>query len=156
MGINAAAVDLEKSTGRRFMTLLHAAFSGGGILGALSAGALLSAGMAYQFVYLGVLIPLGAVILAVTLTGFPPSVESRRRRRGDRTFPALPERTSTSRRRDRYSRAASEGEMEHWSGIYLRQSLALPVLVGASGVAVFHAAMAVGRLGAAEVVAPLR
>lgn len=40
----------------------------------------------------------------------------------------------------------SEGEMEHWSGIYLRESLALPVLLGASGVAVFHAAMAVGRL----------
>jgi MFS family permease len=36
VGINAAAVDLEKSTGRRFMTLLHAAFSGGGVAGALS------------------------------------------------------------------------------------------------------------------------
>lgn len=42
--------------------------------------------------------------------------------------------------------------MEHWSGIYLRQSLALPALVGASGVAVFHAAMAAGRLGVAGVV----
>ncbi|HKZ26656.1 MAG TPA: MFS transporter [Rubrobacteraceae bacterium] len=151
VGINAAAVDLEKSTGRRFMTLLHAAFSGGGVAGALSAGALLSAGMDYRFVYLGVLIPLGAVILAVTLTGFPPSVESEggeeiERSRLYRNVPLLLVAAIAT------LGLLSEGEMEHWSGIYLRQSLALPVLVGASGVAVFHAAMAVGRLGAAGVV----
>lgn len=151
VGINAAAVDLEKSTGRRFMTLLHAAFSGGGVAGALSAGALLSAGMDYRFVYLGVLIPLGAVILAVTMTGFPPSVESEggeeiERSRLYRNVPLLLVAAIAT------LGLLSEGEMEHWSGIYLRQSLALPVLVGASGVAVFHAAMAVGRLGAAGVV----
>ena len=151
VGINAAAVDLEKSTGRRFMTLLHAAFSGGGVTGALSAGALLSAGMDYRFVYLGVLIPLGAVILAVTLTGFPPSVESEggeeiERSRLYRNVPLLLVAAIAT------LGLLSEGEMEHWSGIYLRQSLALPVLVGASGVAVFHAAMAVGRLGAAGTV----
>jgi MFS family permease len=151
VGINAAAVDLEKSTGHRFMTLLHAAFSGGGVAGALSAGALLSAGMDYRFVYLGVLIPLGAVILAVTLTGFPPSAESEggeeiERSRLYRNVPLLLVAAIAT------LGLLSEGEMEHWSGIYLRQSLALPVLVGASGVAVFHAAMAVGRLGAAGVV----
>lgn len=43
--------------------------------------------------------------------------------------------------------------MEHWSGIYLRQTLELPALLGASGVAVFHAAMTAGRLGAAWTVA---
>jgi MFS family permease len=151
VGINAAAVDLEKSTGRRFMTLLHAAFSGGGVAGALSAGALLSVGMDYRFVYLGVLIPLGAVILAVTLTGFPSSVESEggekiERSRLYRNVPLLLVAAIAT------LGLLSEGEMEHWSGIYLRQSLALPVLVGASGVAVFHAAMVVGRLGAAGVV----
>jgi MFS family permease len=43
--------------------------------------------------------------------------------------------------------------MEHWSGIYLRQNLELPALLGASGVAVFHATMAAGRLGTAWTVA---
>ena len=152
VGINAAAVDLERSAGRRFMTLLHAAFSGGGVAGALSAGALLSAGMDYRFVYLGVLIPLGAVILAVTLTGFPSSEgvqesgEKIERSRLYRNVPLLLVAAIAT------LGLLSEGEMEHWSGIYLRQSLALPVLVGASGVAVFHAAMTVGRLGAAGVV----
>lgn len=46
----------------------------------------------------------------------------------------------------------SEGEMEHWSGIYLRDTLGLPALLGGSGVAVFYAAMAAGRLGTAAVV----
>ena len=153
VGINAAAVDLEKSTGRRFMTLLHAAFSGGGVAGALSAGVLLSAGIDYRFIYLGVLIPLGAVILAVTLTGFPPSAESPEsgeeieRSRLYRNVPLLLLLVAIAT-----LGLLSEGEMEHWSGIYLRQSLALPALVGASGVAVFHAAMAAGRLGAAGVV----
>src|ERR687890_2616957 len=152
VGINAAAVDLEKSTGRRFMTLLHAAFSGGAVAGALSAGAMLAAGMNYRFVYLGVLLPLGAVILMVTLTRFPPSAESLERAKEI-------ERSRLYRNVPLLLVAAiatlgllSEGEMEHWSGIYLRQSLALPALVGASGVAVFHAAMVVRRLGAAGAV----
>lgn len=42
--------------------------------------------------------------------------------------------------------------MEDWSGVYLRQTLGLPALLGASGVAVYHAAMAVGRLCTARVV----
>jgi MFS family permease len=47
----------------------------------------------------------------------------------------------------------SEGEMEHWSGVYLRQTLGLSALLGGSGVAVFYGAMVVGRLGAALVIA---
>ncbi len=39
--------------------------------------------------------------------------------------------------------------MEHWSGVYLRQTLGLSALLGGSGVAVFYGAMAAGRLGAA-------
>jgi MFS family permease len=46
VGINAAAVDLERAAGRRTMALLHATFSAGGVAGALSAGSLLSAGWA--------------------------------------------------------------------------------------------------------------
>jgi hypothetical protein len=34
----------------------------------------------------------------------------------------------------------AEGEMEHWSGIYLRDTLGLAAIVGGSGVAVFYGA----------------
>lgn len=149
VGINAAAVDTERASGRRIMAYFHAAFSAGGVFGAVSAGILLSAGMDYELVYLLVLVPLAAVAISISATSFPSSGE---RRDGGSTG-------------GRYSLFASgplllvaavatlgllsEGEMEHWSGIYLRETLGLSALVGGSGVAVFFGAMAVGRLGAA-------
>lgn len=149
VGINAAAVDLEKAVGRRFMAVLHATFSAGGVAGALSAGALLSVGVGFRHIYLMVLVPLGAVLFAVALNRFPSFGEPQ----GDgektgrfglyRSFPLLLVAFIAT------LGLLSEGEMEHWSGIYLRQSLALPALLGASGVAVFHASMTMGRLGAA-------
>jgi MFS family permease len=154
VGINAAAVDLEKATRRRIMAVLHAAFSAGGFLGALSAGALLSAGVDYRHVYLvGVLLPLGVVIFAVATTRFPPPGRAPGDEdRGER--PALHRNLPLLLIAGIATLALlSEGEMEHWSGVYLRQTLGLPALVGGSGVAVFYGARAAGRLGAALVIA---
>jgi MFS family permease len=153
VGINAAAVDLEKATGRRFMAVLHAAFSAGGVAGALSAGAFLSAGVDYRHVYLLSLLPLGAVIVAVATTRFPPPGEQHPQKNDEtgglglwRSLPLIFIAAIAT------LGLLSEGEMEHWSGIYLRQTLELSALLGGSGVAVFYGAMAVGRLGAAFVI----
>ena len=153
VGINAAAVDLEKTTGRRFMAVLHAAFSAGGVTGALSAGALLSAGVDYRHVYLGSLLPLGAVILAVATTRFPTPGEQHPEKIDEtgglglwRSLPLIFIAAIAT------LGLLSEGEMEHWSGIYLRQTLGLSALLGGSGVAVFYGAMAIGRLAAAFVI----
>ena len=154
VGINAAAVDLERTTGRRFMAVLHAAFSAGGVVGALSSGALLSVGLDYRLVYLGVLLPLGAVIFAVATTQLPPpGAALDNEDRGQR--PPLLYRNAPLLLIALIATLAllSEGEMEHWSGVYLRQTLGLSALLGGSGVAVFYAAMALGRLGAAFVIA---
>lgn len=152
VGINASAVDLEKATGRRYMTLLHATFSAGGVAGALAAGALLQAGVGFRYVYLVVLIPLATLLVAVAMTHFPT--------------PARPVTMQDAGRYDLFKSRAlllvaaiatlgllSEGEMEHWSSIYLRETVGLPALLGGSGVAVFFGAMALGRLGAAPVIA---
>ncbi len=153
VGINAAAVDLEKFSGRHFMAVLHAAFSAGGVVGALSAGVLLSVGVDYRHIYLGVLLPLTVVILAVATTRFPPqggrTPESGAGAEGfklQRNLPLLLIAAIAT------LALLSEGEMEHWSGVYLRRTLGLSALVGGSGVAVFYGAMAVGRLGAAFVI----
>ena len=150
VGINAAAVDLEQTTGRRFMAVLHAAFSGGAMCGALLAGVLIQAGTDYRAVYLALLFPLAAVTLAVATTRFPvptnePSQSGREEARYGLTrhLPLLLVGLIAT------LGLLSEGEMEHWSGIYLRQTLGLPALLGGSGVAVFYAAMAAGRLGTA-------
>ena len=154
VGINAAAVDLERDAGRRVMAVLHAAFSAGGVAGALSAGVLLSAGVDYRVVYLALLPPLGAVILAVAATRFPPS--------GGPSGDKEAKEAGLYRKLPLILVAAiatlallSEGEMEHWSGVYLRNTLGLSALLGGSGVAVFYGSMAVGRLGAAFVIGRL-
>jgi MFS family permease len=149
VGINASAVDLEQVTGRRFMSFLHAGFSGGAMLGAVGAGVLIQAGVDYRIVYLGMLVPLAAVILAVATTRFPAAANESSEDAGEkgsgltRHLPLLLVGLIAT------LGLLSEGEMEHWSGIYLRQSLGLPALLGGSGVAVFYAAMAAGRLGTA-------
>jgi MFS family permease len=71
VGINAVAVDLERLSGRRFMSYLHAAFSGGAMVGALGAGALRQAGVDYRLVYLALLLPLAALVLAFAAARFP-------------------------------------------------------------------------------------
>lgn len=152
VGINAAAVDLEKTSGRRFMTLLHAAFSFGGVAGALSAGALLQAGVDYRYVYLMLLGPLVAVMLAVSSTRFPApephQAGGAEKAEGlYRNLPLLLVAAIAT------LGMLSEGEMEHWSGVYLRGTLGLSALLGGSGVAVFFGAMTLGRLGAAWTIA---
>ncbi len=149
VGINASAVDLEQATGRRFMSFLHAGFSAGAMVGAVGAGVLIQAGLDYRIVYLAMLVPLGCVILAVATTRFPTtsneSSEGGVEKGGGLTrhLPLLLVGLIAT------LGLLSEGEMEHWSGIYLRQTLGLPALLGGSGVAVFYAAMAAGRLGTA-------
>ena len=153
VGINAAAVDLERAAGHRIMAVLHATFSAGGVAGALSAGALLSAGVGFRYVYLAVLAPLAVVILTVAVTRFPTSTGPSGD--GEKTGRFGLYRSSSLLLVAFIATLGllSEGEMEHWSGIYLRQNLELSALLGASGVAVFHAAMTAGRLGAAWTVA---
>jgi MFS family permease len=152
VGINAAAVDLEKAARRRFMAVLHAAFSAGGMAGALSAGALLSGGVDYRMVYLALVLPIAAVLLAVAVTRFPPPGQSSQDGHSTREvglFRSLPLLLIAV---IATLALLSEGEMEHWSGIYLRRTLGLSALLGGSGVAIFYGSMAVGRLGAAFVI----
>ena len=148
VGANAAAMDYERATGLKRMAAIHAAFSAGGALGALSAGALLSAGVDFRLVYLAPLVPLGAVILMATRTRFP-SFGSRRESARSGLYKSLPLLLVALAAALAF---LSEAAMEHWSGVYLRGSLALPALLGASGVAVYHASMAAGRLASAGVV----
>jgi MFS family permease len=72
VGLNAVAMDYERATGRRRMAVIHAAFSAGGAIGALLAGALITMGVDFRLIYLAALVPLGAMILAVANTRFSP------------------------------------------------------------------------------------
>jgi MFS family permease len=167
VGINAAAVDLERLSRRRYMSFLHATYSGGALVGALAAGALLSAGVGYRLVYLSLLVPLGMLVLAFAVVRFPrPDSTSRDTTEGAGSGPE-PELGEHSRegRWELYRSAPllliaaiaalglmAEGLMETWSGIYLADWLGLPALLGGSGVAGFFGAMMLGRLATGWVV----
>ncbi len=148
VGVNAAAMDYERVTDQRRMALIHAAFSTGGALGALSAGVLLSTSVDFRYVYLAALVPLGTVVLAAAKTRFPPVESSRESTKAGlyRNVPLLLVALMAA------LAFLSEAAMEHWSGVYLRNTLALPALVGASGVAVYHTSMATGRLISAGII----
>jgi MFS family permease len=163
VGINAVAVDLERLSGRRLMSYFHAAFSGGAMAGALGAGALRQAGADYRLVYLALLLPLVALVAAFAVARFPrPGAEAPG---GDRPPDGAPPGPVSEAegggvgKWDLYRNGMlllvaaiaclsmlAEGEMEHWSGIYLRDTLGLAAIVGGSGVAVFYGAQALGRL----------
>jgi MFS family permease len=141
VGINAVAVDLERVSGRRFMSYLHAAFSGGAMAGAVGAGALLQAGVDYRLVYLALLLPLVSLVAAFAAARFPSpgfGGASGEWSHSD-TSPAVDSAAKgSSGRWDLYRSGPlllvaaitclgllAEGEMEHWSGIYLRDTLGL-------------------------------
>jgi MFS family permease len=142
VGVNAVAMDYERATGRRRMALIHAAFSAGGAIGALLAGALIAAGVTFQLIYLAALVPLGTTILAAARTRFPPVALFRAHGEG-KLYENLPLLLVALVAAMAF---LSEAAMENWAGVYLRNTLALPALLGASGVAVYHASMAAGRL----------
>jgi MFS family permease len=138
IGINAAAVDLERLSRRRYLSFLHATYSGGALVGTLVAGALLSAGVGYRLVYLSLLVPLGMLVLAFAVVRFPSPDGTSRDTTGGAGSGAEPELGEHSRegRWELYRSAPllliaaiaalglmAEGLMETWSGIYLRDWL---------------------------------
>jgi MFS family permease len=148
VGVNTAAVAHERVTGRQRMAVIQAMFSTGGAIGALSSGALLAAGVPFTVIYLTDVVPLTAVVLVASRTRFPVLGDPLQHDR----------RTGLWRNRPLLVVAVvaalgflAEAAMEQWSGVYLRSSLGLPPLAGASGVAAYHGSMAVGRLVCAGV-----
>lgn len=153
IAINAAALGFERATGAQFMTTLHAAFSGGALVGALGTGALLAAGSPFNLLYLTVPVALAGTMLVVRRSpvGAAPS-----------TAATTPERHVTRRTWSLLLVALgvvaamatlSEGALESWTAIYLRLTLGFPATFGVAGVAAFHAAMVIGRLTGGRVVA---
>lgn len=144
VAINAAAIDWEAVSGRRSLTLLHASFSGGAAIAAAITGVMLAVGAAYRPLYVAAGLAFAAVMLA---WWWAPSV---RHVPGD----------GVAGGGNLFVRPLFlafglicalgffvESALESWSAIYLRAELGLPVLLGSAGVAFFHGAMFVGRLG---------
>lgn len=153
IAINAAALTFERATGMQFMTTLHAAFSGGALLGALGTGALLAAGTPFNLLYLAVPVALAGTMLVVRRSsiGEGRAVTTTEPHGRRRTWSLI----LVSLGIVAAMATLSEGALESWTAIYLRLTLGFPATFGVAGVAAFHAAMVIGRLTGGRVVAAI-
>ena len=145
VAINAVAIGVEQRTGRQLLPLLHAAFSAGGAVGAASGGLIVASGTDFRLGYPAVANLVAGIMLAWRATSGPATASVHEG--------VAPLGASVYRSPMLLVLAVlvalgflGEGAMETWSAIYLRGSLGGTPLVGATGVAVFHIAMLVGRL----------
>ena len=139
VAINGAALGDEAWSRPARLTLLHAAFSGGGMIGAVGAGALVGGGLSFQAVYPALAVMLLAVG-ALTITAAWRVVTSEGSVPRQIALAMLPLAGLAG------LAFLAEGSMETWSAIYLRDVLGAAAFVGALGPGAFHAAMLVGRL----------
>ena len=139
VAINGAAMGHATWSRPARLTLLHAAFSGGGVVGALAGGALAASTLPFQLAYAVVAGCLVALAIAA----------ARQPRTSPRESGAVP-RSIAFVMMPLAALAAlaflAEGSIETWSAIYLRVELGAAAFVGALGPAAFHAAMLGGRL----------
>ncbi|HEX7196400.1 MAG TPA: MFS transporter, partial [Candidatus Limnocylindria bacterium] len=148
VAINGAALGDDRWNRPSRLTLLHAAFSGGGVAGALGAGALVAGGISF-----GLLYPILA-LLVMTVAGL--SVAGGRRVAGSEgSVPRAIALAMLPLAGMAGLAFLAEGSMETWSAIYLRDVLGTAAFVGALGPGAFHAAMLVGRLIGAGVAGSL-
>jgi hypothetical protein len=144
VGINGVAMGHPGWGRPARLTLLHASFSAGGVVGALTAGTLLGTGMPFTVVYVALVV---ALLVAAGLA-------SRGRWEGAAAVGAVPRGVAAAVLPLAALAAVgfmASGSLETWSAMYLREELGAGAFVGALGPAAFHAAMLSGRLVGAAV-----
>ncbi|MCA1587464.1 MAG: MFS transporter [Chloroflexi bacterium] len=144
VAINGAALGDESWSRPARLTMLHAAFSAGGVLGAIGGGLALGSGLPFQTTYLVLAVGmLLAAAIALSSTWRSASGRGAVPRSVARAMLPLAALAGLA--------FLAEGSMETWSAIYLRDVLGAGALVGALGPAAFHGAMFLGRLVGAGV-----
>lgn len=139
VGINGAAMG-HASWGRSArLTLLHASFSAGGVVGAIGAGTALGAGVPFPFVYVGLVLALAVAATVATRGHWEVAAAVGPVPRGI-AVAVLPLAALAA------VGLLASGSLETWSAIFLRDELSAGAFVGALGPAAFHAAMLTGRL----------
>ncbi|MFT7837013.1 MFS transporter [Saccharothrix sp. BKS2] len=147
---NSVFMEIENHGGRDVMNVMYAINSGGTVISALGAGALISAGVDYRWVVTGSAVLLLPVLVASFLIAYPPvdrgaaAEEDQGEQVGTRVL-----------MRNRLFRIvfimtvlaiAVESIVQVWSVIYVDQLLDAPIVVGGAAFALFSLMMMIGRL----------
>jgi MFS family permease len=164
LGANTVGADFERAYDRRVMTSLHAGFSLGALLGALSTTLLLAAGGGYRTAYLLLALVLATAALPAATASFPPSPSPSPTpspspspaRRGGRPGPTTDRRATW--RIPGVGLAIGviavaffgDGALESFLGVYLTEQAGPDGLFAGLGISAYHLASLLGRLGSAR------
>lgn len=153
LAANSLGGDHERQHGSRIMTLLHAGFSGGAAAGALLSGAALWVGVGFLLLY--AIIGISLLLLAAILWRAPlPHHLSRNMdedemtgfRSGSQSSLLLVPAVAACALMI-FMSFSTDAALEGFLSVYLRDVLSSGALLGGTGVAAFHLAATVGRLG---------
>lgn len=139
VGINGVAMGHSGWSRSARLTLLHATFSAGGVVGAVGAGAVIGSGYRFEIVYAGLIAALLLAAVVATRGHWDVAAAAGAVPRGV-ALAMLPLALLAA------VGFMASGSLETWSAIYLRDELGAGAFVGALGPAAFHAAMLSGRL----------
>ncbi|HEX5418112.1 MAG TPA: MFS transporter [Chloroflexota bacterium] len=143
VAMNAQAVAIEARYHRPIMSTFHALYSLGALVGAAVASLLLARGLAPDAeVILAAAIALVIAIVALR-TLLPASVDQT----NEGPILALPTGPLAILSLLAMLAMVSEGAINDWSAVYLRDNLGAPASLAATGFAAFSLAMTVGRFG---------
>lgn len=149
VAMNVNATHLQHAVRRPIMTSIHAAFSIGGLCGAVLGGLTAHAGISPTMTFAALAVPSAALMLANSRRLLPdPEHEAT----PESSSPADPAPATRWSGRVALLGALAlfcllgEGAMADWSAVYLNDDLGTSHSVAAYGYAAFSIAMAVGRL----------
>jgi MFS family permease len=157
---NSVGVQVEARAGRPLLSGLHAAFSAGGLLGAL-VGGLASAvvGVAPHLVMVAVLglalMAWAGPVLVGADAGAPASEQVARSTDADADHGPRPTAVLVVLGAVAGATAYGEGALSDWGALHLREQLHAAPALAAAGYAGFSSAMAIGRLAGGRLVAAL-
>ena len=145
ISMNANGLALERRSGRRLFSSLHAAFSFGALGGAAAAGAFAALGVgpvAHLLAWSGA----GAIVALVLVSQLLADAPAARAPR--RTRPrARPSRRLLTLSAIAFCVLLAEGAVFDWSGIFLAREAGASQGAAALGLALFSLTMGIGRLG---------
>jgi len=150
VGINAQAVVVERDYGRPIMASFQALWSVGGLAGGFLTGASLSLGSTPVVNLLGVALLI--LLLDLLYSSRLLHDASPRPLKGSTRF-QLPGRPLLYVASLTFIALFSEGALQDWAAVYMRQVVAVPVSIAAVGYASYSTAMALGRFVGDRIVA---
>jgi MFS family permease len=142
VGINAQAVVVEKCYGQPIMSSFQALWSVGGLAG----GFLTSAALGLGFTPVFNLVCIGSLIVLLDLLYYSHLMDDASSSEGECGKPfRMPGKALLYVAILTFISLFSEGALQDWAAVYMRQVVAVPVSIAAVGYAGYSTAMALGR-----------